>query len=119
MTGPAALRNCLSGATKDLPEYELALAVADLPPGHAAEVEVGGQAVALFNVGGEFFALAGRCPHRGGPLGQGFLDGTQVSCPWHNYTFDVATGENVVSADLKVPRFDVRVEAGQVYVRLG
>jgi nitrite reductase/ring-hydroxylating ferredoxin subunit len=102
-----------------LPEYLLAVAVADLPPGHATEVTVGGQTVALFNVAGVFHALAARCPHRGGPLGQGFLDGAQVSCPWHNYTFDVTTGENVVSADLKVPRFEVRVEDGQVYVSLG
>lgn len=102
-----------------MPEYLLALAVADLPPGHAKEVTVGGQTVALFNVAGVFHALAGHCPHRGGPLGDGFLDGAQVSCPWHNYTFDVTTGENVVSADLKVPRYEVRVEHGQVYVRLG
>ncbi len=102
-----------------MPDYQLVLAAAALPPGHATEVSVGGQNVALFNVAGVFHALAGRCPHRGGPLGQGFLDGAQVSCPWHNYTFDVTTGENVVSADLKVQRFEVRVENGQVYVRLG
>jgi nitrite reductase (NADH) small subunit len=99
-------------------EYVPVLAVSDLPPGRAAEVTVGSQAVALFNVGGTFHALTNRCPHRGGPLGQGFLDGTQVSCPWHNYTFDVTTGENVVSPDLKVDRFEVRVEGGQVYVKV-
>jgi nitrite reductase/ring-hydroxylating ferredoxin subunit len=77
------------------------MAVADLPPGKAAEVAVGGQPVALFNVRGTFHALAGRCPHRGGPLGQGYLDGSRVSCPWHNYTFDVTTGENVPSTDLR------------------
>ena len=101
-----------------MPDFLPALPVADLPPGRAAEVTVDGQAVALFNVGGIFHALVGRCPHRGGPLGQGFLDGTQVSCPWHNWTFDVTTGRNVASADLAVPTLDVRVEAGQVYVRL-
>ncbi len=102
-----------------MPEYQIALAASDLPPGHATEVSVGGQNIALFNVDGVFHALAGRCPHRGGPLGQGFLEGAQVSCPWHNYTFDVTTGENVVSADLKVQRFEVKVEDGRVYVRLG
>ena len=102
-----------------MPEFLPALAVADLPPGRAAEVTVGGQAVALFNVAGQFHALSGRCPHRGGPLGQGFLDGSEVSCPWHNWTFDVTTGCNVASAELTVPRHDVRVEDGQVYVRLG
>jgi len=42
-----------------------------------------------------------------------------VSCPWHNYTFDVTTGENVVSADLKVARYEVKVEDGKVLVKLG
>lgn len=100
-------------------EFVPAIAVASLPPGQAAEVTVGGHSIALFNVGGSFHALAGRCPHRGGPLGQGFVDGPQVSCPWHNWTFDVTTGENVASADLKVPRYDVRVQDGQVFVKLG
>ena len=100
-------------------EFLPALAVADLPPGRAAEVTVGGLAVALFNVGGTFHALSGRCPHRGGPLGQGFLEGTQVSCPWHNWTFDVETGCNVASADLVVPRFEVRVDDGRVCVKVG
>ena len=96
-----------------------AIAVADLPPGKAAEVTVGGQVVAIFNVNGTFHALAGRCPHRGGPLGQGFVDGAQVSCPWHNWTFDVTTGENVVNAELTVARYEVRLEDGQVCVSLG
>jgi nitrite reductase (NADH) small subunit len=100
-------------------EFTPAIAVADLSPGRAAEVVVDGQAVAVFNVAGAFYALSGRCPHRGGPLGQGFLDGRQVSCPWHNWTFDVTTGENVASAELKVPRFEVKVEGGFVSVKLG
>jgi nitrite reductase/ring-hydroxylating ferredoxin subunit len=54
-------------------EFVPVMAVADLPPGTAAEVTVDGQVVALFNVDGAFHALAGRCPHRGGPLGQGFV----------------------------------------------
>lgn len=100
-------------------EYVPVLAAVELPPGRAAEVTVGGRAVALFNVGGAFYALTNLCPHRGGPLGQGFLEGSEVSCPWHNYTFDVRTGENVVSPDLKVERYDVKVEDGQVFVKVG
>jgi len=107
------------GPVTTLSDFQLALRVADLPPGHAAELTLDGQTVALFNVGGTFHALAGRCPHRGGPLGQGFLDGSEVSCPWHNWTFDVTTGENVASAELKIPRFEVKVDDGAVYVKLG
>ena len=100
-------------------DFAHAIAVADLPPGRAAEVAVGGQPVALFNIQGTFHALAGRCPHRGGPLGQGYLDGSRVSCPWHNYTFEVTTGENVVSADLRAVRYEVKVEDGKVFVKVG
>jgi nitrite reductase (NADH) small subunit len=100
-------------------EFAPAIPAADLPPGRAAEVLVGGRPIALFNVGGTFHALAGRCPHRGGPLGGGALDGSRVSCPWHDYTFDVRTGENVVDAGLRVARYEVKVEDGRVFVRLG
>lgn len=99
-------------------EFVSVLSVAELPPGRATEVTVGERQVALFNVGGNFFALTNLCPHRGGPLGQGFLEGKEVSCPWHNYTFDVTTGENVVSADLKVQRYEVKVEDGRVFVKV-
>jgi NAD(P)H-dependent nitrite reductase small subunit len=100
-------------------EYVPVLSVAELLPGRATEVTVGDRTVALFNVDGTFHALTNLCPHRGGPLGQGFLEGKEVSCPWHNYTFDVTTGENVVSADLKVERYDVKVEDGRVFVKVG
>jgi len=100
-------------------EFVRVMAVADLPPGRAAEVTVDGQAVALFNVDGTFHALANRCPHRGGPIGQGFVEGAQVSCPWHNWTFDVTTGANVASAELRVPRHQVKIEDGHVHVKLG
>jgi NAD(P)H-dependent nitrite reductase small subunit len=103
---------------EQMSEFVPAVAAADVPRGGAVEVTVAGQAVAIFNVGGTFHALANRCPHRGGPLGQGFVEGSQVSCPWHNYTFDVTTGENVASTDLKVRCYPVKVEDGQVYVKV-
>ena len=102
-----------------MPEFVRAIAVADLPPGQATELTLEGEPVALFNVVGSFHALVNRCPHRGGPLGQGFLEGAEVSCPWHNWTFNVTTGENVVSAEMKVPRHEVKVEDGHVYVKVG
>jgi nitrite reductase (NADH) small subunit len=99
-------------------DFVRVMAATDLPPGQAAQVEVDGQAVALFNVDGTFHALSNRCPHRGGALGQGFLDGTQVSCPEHNWTFDVTTGQNVVSADMCVPRHEAKLVDGQVWVKV-
>ena len=70
--------------------------------------------VALFNVDGRFHAVSNRCPHRGGPLGQGFVDGAEVSCPWHNWTFDVTTGgqHDQQRHDRAVPRGEGRGRAG-------
>jgi NAD(P)H-dependent nitrite reductase small subunit len=100
-------------------DFVRVIAVDELLPGQATEVAVDGQSVALFNVEGAFHALSNRCPHRGGPLGQGFVEGTEVSCPWHNWTFDVTTGENDTDPTMRVPCHTVRVEDGHVLVRLG
>ena len=62
--------------------------VGDVPPGSAALV---GDAV-VFNVGGNFCATQALCPHRGGPLGQGKLDGSTVTCPLHGSQFNVCSG---------------------------
>jgi nitrite reductase/ring-hydroxylating ferredoxin subunit len=97
-------------------EYVKAIAAADLGPGQGTEVSVAGKAVAIFNVGGAFYALSNTCLHRGGPLGQGFVEGSTVTCPWHNWTWDVTTGANVVNGDLKVACYATRVEDGQVLV---
>jgi len=55
----------------------------DLPPGSGTIVEAGGRTLALFNVDGTFYAIDNTCLHRGGPLGEGDLDDTIVTCPWH------------------------------------
>lgn len=101
-----------------MPEFARAIAVADLPAGQGREVAVGGKPLALFNVGGVFYAISNTCLHRGGPLGQGFLEGQNVTCPWHSWTFDVTTGENVVNSELKVACYPTRIEDGQVMVKV-
>jgi nitrite reductase (NADH) small subunit len=98
-------------------EFVKVIAAADLPSGQGMEVAVAGKAVALFNVEGVFYALSNTCLHRGGPLGQGFVEGKTVTCPWHNWTFDLSTGANVVNGELKVPCYATRLEDGQVFVK--
>lgn len=93
---------------------------ADLPPGAGLSVEVGGQTIGLFNCGGEIHALDNVCPHRGGPLGEGYVDcvnGT-VQCPWHGWTFALQTGVSPVNALAKVQKFDVVVEGDEIKVAL-
>ena len=99
-------------------EFLKALPIAELPAGQCREALVAGKAVALFNVDGRVYALSNTCIHRGGPLGQGSLSGSSVMCPWHAWTYDVTTGESTVNPDLKVDRYEVKVEDGQVLVRL-
>jgi 3-phenylpropionate/trans-cinnamate dioxygenase ferredoxin subunit len=104
-------------------------AVADIPPGGRKLVEVAGRAVVVFKVGGEFFALNNRCPHRGGSLCQGRLTGLVQSdepgeyrysrrgeiirCPWHGWEFDIRTGRSWCDPQrLRVRQYDVAVEPG-------
>ena len=101
------------------PNWIRIAAVADCPPGSALECVAGDRIVALFNVDGEFHALDGICPHQGGPLGQGELAGSVVTCPWHGFQFDVCTGRNVGNPALMHPSFPVKVEQGEVYVEIG
>ena len=58
-------------------------AVGEVPAGEGRVVEADGRALALFNVEGAYHCLDNVCPHRGGPLGEGDLEGRLVSCPWH------------------------------------
>src|SRR5262245_2821025 len=98
-------------------EFVRVVAVADLPPGRCMEASVGGRPVALFNVDGAFYAIGNTCIHRGGPLGQGMLEGNTVMCPWHAWTYDVRTGVSTVNDELRVPSYSVKVEDGALWVK--
>jgi nitrite reductase/ring-hydroxylating ferredoxin subunit len=68
--------------------------VEELPPGHMAIVALpGGDELALYNLGGEFFATDNFCPHKGAPLTDGRLYGDTIECGWHGWRFCVRTGE--------------------------
>jgi len=90
----------------------------DCPPGEGREVVAGGRLVALFNVDGEYFALDGVCPHQGGPLGKGAVQGCIVTCPWHGWQFDVRSGEFQLRKSLVQPTFEVRIDGVDVQVRV-
>lgn len=88
----------------------------ELRPGEGKVVEAGGRKIALFNVGGEFYAVDNTCLHRGGPLGEGSLEGPVVTCPWHGWQYDVRTGQNTFNPGVGVRRYEVRVEGSTVLV---
>src|SRR6202050_3016037 len=70
----------------------------DIPAGKIYEFQVGGQAIAIANIAGKFHAINSVCAHEGGPLGEGELDGTVVTCPWHAWQYDVTNGKVVQNA---------------------
>lgn len=90
----------------------------DLDSGQGKVLEVAGKVLALFNVDGTFYALDNSCLHRGGPLGEGELDGTTVTCPWHGWRWDVTSGANTNNPGVKVACFPVKVEGTSVFVEL-
>jgi len=93
--------------------------VADVPAGAIQQVDAGGRPIALANVGGAFHAIDGTCLHRGGPLGEGMLEGTVVTCPWHGWQFDVLTGRNTLNPAAAVGCFPVELRGDEVFVDVG
>lgn len=109
---------------------------AEFEDGSRALVEVDGVEVGVLKVDGEFYALRNECAHQGGPvckgevtnrlvadppesgeLTKGEFDGAKtIACPWHGYTYDLATGEHIGVADIQLRTYDVVVEDGTVYV---
>ncbi len=88
----------------------------ELEPGRCRVVVAGGRQIALFNVNGNFFATDNTCAHRGGPLGEGSLEGEIVTCPWHAWSYNVTTGVCVANPNISVKTYPVRVNGDQVQV---
>lgn len=95
--------------------------------------EVEGKEVAVFRIDGEYHASLNYCVHQGGPLCEGELSGEMVvgdddwewlyedderivTCPWHGWKFDVTTGENIKDDKYRIPKYEVEVDDGDVYV---
>ena len=104
-------------------------AVSEIPPGTRKLVYADGRAVVVFNLGGEFFALGNKCPHRGGSLCHGNLTGLVLSyepgeynytrrgeivrCPWHSWEFDIRTGKSWCDPNrVRARHYAVSVEKG-------
>lgn len=99
-------------------EFKKVADTGDIPPGEGRSVEVDGKRVAIFNVDGRFYAIDDSCAHQGGPLGEGELDGTIVTCPWHAWMYDVTTGENTDDPDMCVARYALRVEDTAILIEM-
>ena len=90
--------------------------LAALPPGTVMEAEVSGNTYAVCNFSGELRAYDGICPHAGGPLGQGAIDGDHLVCPWHAWEYDCLTGVNDYDENVKLTPFPVKVEGDDILI---
>ena len=75
--------------------------------------------VAVFRTAGDqVFALRDACPHKGGPLSQGIVQGNSVTCPLHNWKIDLASGEALGPDEGCTNVFSTKVENGMVFLAL-
>ena len=92
--------------------------VTDIPVlGARCVARPNGMDVAVFRTAqDEVFALLDRCPHKGGPLSQGMVFGSNVACPMHNWTIGLCTGQAAAPDEGCTPSFSVKVDSGAVYL---
>jgi nitrite reductase/ring-hydroxylating ferredoxin subunit len=99
-----------------MPAFVPVASIAEIPPGTAKAFPVGDYEVAVFNVDGAFYAIENTCPHQGGPLAEGWIEGAIVTCPWHAWCFDVRNGHMTLSDLASVEAFDVQIVDSTVTV---
>ena len=93
-------------------------AINDLEPGECARFELPeGDDLAVYNVGGEFYATEDCCPHKGAPLSEGVLCGYVIECGLHGWQFDVRTGECLTVSD-RIKSYPLKIEDGVISVEL-
>ena len=90
----------------------------EVADGAGKVVEAGGRKIALFNSGGNFYAIDNTCVHQGGPLGEGDIMLNEIVCPWHLWSFEIETGVCVGNPEIRIATHDVRVEGDRILVRL-
>lgn len=89
----------------------------DVPAGEMLIVEIKGEEIVLANVDGQIYAFGNGCTHRGGPLGEGLLEGEEVECPFHQGRFNVKTGEAVQEPPTDpIPTYEVQVDGDDIKV---
>ncbi len=100
-------------------EFVAVAVVDELPNGERLFIEIDDLALVVFNIAGEYFAIADLCSHDDGPLGDGEVDDHQVICPRHGARFDVRTGKALTLPAVEdIPAYPVRVRAGEIEVGL-
>lgn len=92
---------------------------AALAEGAKAQVHPLGVNMVVTRVGGEVFAVEGKCPHMACPLFNGEIDGFVLTCPCHDWRFDIRTGKFLDAQEIKLVYYPVKSEDGKLFVSLG
>ena len=100
-------------------ELDRALVPLDRPAGRTQwTFEHAGRSYAVFEVGGELRVTDGTCPHNGGPLAEGLVRDGVVTCPWHWYSYELATGRCRTAAGYELRRYPVVLVGGRPHASL-
>lgn len=86
--------------------------------GKGCTTSVNNEEIALFRTAEGFRAVQNSCPHRGAPLAGGHLEGQELMCPWHGWSFNVRSGECITSPEQPIRTYPVRVDGDDVYVEV-
>lgn len=101
-----------------MPDFSIVLKVSDVPVGAMKLIKDKDAEIVVANVDGEFCAFGNICPHEGGPLAEGELEGNVITCPWHFTRFDVRTGEAIEGVtDEPIPVYEVRVVGDDIQIK--
>jgi len=91
----------------------------EIPEGKAKQYKLKNQVIALFHVNGNYFAVDDTCPHRGAPLWEGEVEGTEVTCPWHGASFDLASGAHLCPpARSGIKTYPVKINGNDIEIDL-
>jgi len=102
-----------------MPGYTKLTTQSELPPeGEAKEFRLGDKVICVANVNGVVSAMDNVCLHRGGPLGQGVIEGNKLVCPWHGWQYDPKTGQAAQNPNAKVAVYPLKVENEDVMIEL-
>ena len=89
-----------------------------LAPGNCRTIEARGVRIALVCLDDGFYAVEDACPHRGGSMGSGYLDGCTLHCPLHGWAYDARSGVGITRPDKPLRTFSTRIQEGRIWVQL-
>jgi nitrite reductase (NADH) small subunit len=102
-----------------MPTFTKLATESELPPtDEAKEFPCGDKSICVANISGNYSAMDNVCPHRGGPLGQGMIEGSKVVCPWHGWAWDTKTGTTDLNSNMKVAVYPLKIEGSDVLVEI-